>query len=352
MRVGILTGGGDCPGLNAVIRAVVIAGHVRYGYETLGYPRRLAGRARGPGPTPRPGRVPRACSPWAAPCSARRAPTPSPKTAGPSGWWQPGRPPASTRWWRSAATTRSAWPTSSARWGSSVVGVPKTIDNDLSGTEVTFGFQTAVQTATEAIDRLGTHGRVAPPGHRLRGDGSPRRVDRHRGRHRRRRRRDPRPRGPLRPRRGVRQADGPPRARPVLLDRRGGRGRAAGRPGARRVGHRAPRRAQRPTRSATPGWAGSATGWPASSSAGPATRPASTTLGHIQRGGTPDGLRPGARHPLRGGGGRGGPRRRLRGDGRAAGRRRSSASRCSDAVGNPKTVDRALLPEVAAPFLG
>ena len=42
------------------------------------------------------------------------------------------------------------------RLGVSVVGVPKTIDNDLSGTEVTFGFHTAVQTATEAIDRLGT----------------------------------------------------------------------------------------------------------------------------------------------------------------------------------------------------
>jgi len=38
--------------------------------------------------------------------------------------------------------------------GVSVVGVPKTIDNDLSGTEVTFGFHTAVQIATEAIDRL------------------------------------------------------------------------------------------------------------------------------------------------------------------------------------------------------
>jgi 6-phosphofructokinase 1 len=40
--------------------------------------------------------------------------------------------------------------------GARAVGVPKTIDNDLSGTEMTFGFQTAVQTATEAIDRLGT----------------------------------------------------------------------------------------------------------------------------------------------------------------------------------------------------
>ena len=40
--------------------------------------------------------------------------------------------------------------------GLPVVGVPKTIDNDLSGTEVTFGFDTAVQIATEAIDRLQT----------------------------------------------------------------------------------------------------------------------------------------------------------------------------------------------------
>jgi 6-phosphofructokinase 1 len=40
--------------------------------------------------------------------------------------------------------------------GVSVIGVPKTIDNDLSGTEVTFGFDTAVQIATDAIDRLHT----------------------------------------------------------------------------------------------------------------------------------------------------------------------------------------------------
>ena len=48
--------------------------------------------------------------------------------------------------------------------GVHVVGVPKTIDNDLSGTELTFGFDTAVQIATEAIDRLHTtaesHNRV------------------------------------------------------------------------------------------------------------------------------------------------------------------------------------------------
>jgi 6-phosphofructokinase 1 len=43
-----------------------------------------------------------------------------------------------------------------ARGGAKVVGVPKTIDNDLAGTELTFGFHTAVQIATDAIDRLHT----------------------------------------------------------------------------------------------------------------------------------------------------------------------------------------------------
>ena len=40
--------------------------------------------------------------------------------------------------------------------GLPIVGVPKTIDNDIVGTEVTFGFHTAVQIATDAIDRLHT----------------------------------------------------------------------------------------------------------------------------------------------------------------------------------------------------
>ena len=57
--------------------------------------------------------------------------------------------------------------------------MPKTIDNDLGGTDVTFGFQTAVQIVTDAIDRLHTtaesHNRVMV----RRGDGPPRRLDRH-----------------------------------------------------------------------------------------------------------------------------------------------------------------------------
>ena len=63
---------------------------------------------------------------------------------------------ASTRWWPSGATTRWAPPTGCTDAACPWWGCPKTIDNDLSGTEVTFGFDTAVQIATEAIDRLQT----------------------------------------------------------------------------------------------------------------------------------------------------------------------------------------------------
>ena len=59
-----------------------------------------------------------------------------------------------------------------------IVGVPKTIDNDLSCTQATFGFDTAVTVATEAIDRLHTHGRVARADHGRRGHGPLRRLDR------------------------------------------------------------------------------------------------------------------------------------------------------------------------------
>jgi 6-phosphofructokinase 1 len=155
MRLGVLTGGGDCPGLNAVIRAVVIAGHVRYGYETLGYLDGWRGvlddRARLLDPVESDGLLALGgtvlgtsrTNPFAEERGAERVianlaergvdvvvAIGGDDTLG-------------------VANRLGAM-------GVRVVGVPKTIDNDLSGTEVTFGFQTAVQTATEAIDRLGT----------------------------------------------------------------------------------------------------------------------------------------------------------------------------------------------------
>ena len=58
MRVGVLTGGGDCPGLNAVIRAVVRKGEVVYRDEFVGYADGLAGGHRGPDPAARQPAVP------------------------------------------------------------------------------------------------------------------------------------------------------------------------------------------------------------------------------------------------------------------------------------------------------
>ncbi|MBB6172527.1 6-phosphofructokinase 1 [Nocardiopsis mwathae] len=155
MRVGVLTGGGDCPGLNAVIRAVVRKGIKHYGYEFVGF---------------RDG--------WRGPLEGNVIPL-------------------------DRAAVRGILPRGGTILGSSrtnlmkvengvervkdnlaglgvdaliaiggedtlgvarqlhdqdvkVVGVPKTIDNDLNATDYTFGFDTAVNIATEAIDRLHT----------------------------------------------------------------------------------------------------------------------------------------------------------------------------------------------------
>jgi len=155
MRIGVLTGGGDCPGLNAVIRAVVRKGIDRHGHTILGFR---------------------------------------------DGW----RGPIENRWEElTIESVRGILPRGGTILGSSrtnplsrddgvdriratladlelvgliviggedtlgaaarlyadglpIVGVPKTIDNDLGGTDMTFGFDTALQVATDAIDRLHT----------------------------------------------------------------------------------------------------------------------------------------------------------------------------------------------------
>ena len=107
--------------------------------------------------------------------------------------------------------------------GVNVVGVPKTIDNDLSGTDFTFGFDTAVDIATEAIDRLHTTAESPPPGAGGRGDGPARGLDRAALRHRRWRQHHADPRAALRHREGLR-VRGEPLQEPVRPDRRRLRG--------------------------------------------------------------------------------------------------------------------------------
>jgi ATP-dependent phosphofructokinase / diphosphate-dependent phosphofructokinase len=155
MRVGLLTGGGDCPGLNAVIRAVVRKGETVYGDEIVGFE-----------------------DGWRGVIENRTMPLDVHAMRGtlPRGGTVLGT--SRTNPYKVAGGVDAVKATLAAQRidaliaiggedtlgvankldgeGVSVVGVPKTIDNDLSATEVTFGFHTAVQIATDAIDRLHT----------------------------------------------------------------------------------------------------------------------------------------------------------------------------------------------------
>ena len=158
MRIGVLTGGGDCPGLNAVIRAVVRKGVATYGHEFVGF--RDGWRGPLDGDT-----MPLGVDAGARHPAARRH---DPRLLAD----QPvqGRRRASTRIRRATwhglgvdaliaiggEDTLGVATRLYERRASHVVGVPKTIDNDLDATDYTFGFDTAVNIAMEAIDRLHT----------------------------------------------------------------------------------------------------------------------------------------------------------------------------------------------------
>ncbi|MFW5417306.1 6-phosphofructokinase [Nocardiopsis sp. CNT-189] len=155
MRVGVLTGGGDCPGLNAVIRAVVRKGINDYGYEFVGFRDGWRGplegdtmpldRAAVRGILPRGGTV----------LGSSR--TNLMKIEG--GVERVKDNLAGLGIDALVAIGGEDTLGVAARLterGVNVVGVPKTIDNDLNATDYTFGFDTAVNIATEAIDRLHT----------------------------------------------------------------------------------------------------------------------------------------------------------------------------------------------------
>ena len=154
MRVGVLTGGGDCPGLNAVIRAVVRRGIERHGSTIVGF----RDGWRGPleddrveltvestrGILPRGGTVLRTSrtNPFKRDDGPDRIRATMERT-GVDGLIAIG-----------GEDTLGAAARLHEEHGLPVLGVPKTIDNDLGATDRTFGFDTAVQIATEAIDRL------------------------------------------------------------------------------------------------------------------------------------------------------------------------------------------------------
>jgi 6-phosphofructokinase 1 len=155
MRIGMLTGGGDCPGLNAVIRAVVRKGEGRYGHEIVGYRHGWRGLVEGQS-VPLTVASTRGLLPRGGTILGTSRTNPYKSDDG------PGRVLATVERDRIDAviaiggedTLGVAHKLSGE--GMAVVGVPKTIDNDLSATDFTFGFHTAVQIATDAIDRLHT----------------------------------------------------------------------------------------------------------------------------------------------------------------------------------------------------
>ncbi len=167
-RIGILTGGGDAPGLNAVIRAVTLTAKNRYGWDVIGIREGFDGlhnqlptieltahsvkglHARG-------GTVLGAAN--------RGSPFARPVT----------RPDGTVELVDvshealarindlgldalivAGGDGTMAIAHKLVKLGAKIVGVPKTIDNDLAETDVTFGFDTAIRTATEALDRLQT----------------------------------------------------------------------------------------------------------------------------------------------------------------------------------------------------
>src|SRR3982750_4582497 len=155
MRVGVLTGGGDCPGLNAVIRAVVRRGVKEFGYEFVGFRDGWKGPLEGltmplgiddvRGILPRGGTILG---------SSRTNPF---KVEGGVEQIKANLADAGVDALIAIGGEDTLGVATKLHdLGVNVVGVPKTIDNDLSGTDFTFGFDTAVNIASEAIDRLHT----------------------------------------------------------------------------------------------------------------------------------------------------------------------------------------------------
>ncbi len=156
VRVGVLTGGGDCPGLNAAIRAIVRKGIDSYGNEIVGFRDGWRGPLEGlheeltiestRGILPRGGTI----------LGTSRT-NPFKRDDGPQ---RVKEAMAALRLDGLIAIggedTLGAAARLHAEHGVPALGVPKTIDNDLAATDVTFGFDTALQVATDAIDRLHT----------------------------------------------------------------------------------------------------------------------------------------------------------------------------------------------------
>jgi len=165
-RIGVLTGGGDCPGLNAVIRAVVKTGIFEHGLEACGILDGYEGLVHNR-------MMPLTEGDVSGILTLGGTILGTSNTAHPFKYIADGAEAAEPQDVsdRCVENFRSAGldvliciggdgtlsiAHELAQKGIPVIGVPKTIDNDICGTDVTFGFDTAVQIVAEAIDRLHT----------------------------------------------------------------------------------------------------------------------------------------------------------------------------------------------------
>jgi len=155
MRVGILTGGGDCPGLNAVIRAVVRKGEVGHGDTFIGFRDGWRGVIEGL-TMPLDVEACRGILPRGGTILGSSRTNPYKIDGGPAACRTTIDGLGIDALVAVGGEDTLGVANKLAAEGVKVVGVPKTIDNDLSATEVTFGFHTAVQICVDAIDRLHT----------------------------------------------------------------------------------------------------------------------------------------------------------------------------------------------------
>ncbi len=155
MRVGILTGGGDCPGLNAVIRGVVRRGEGQYGHTVVGYRHGWRGVLEGQSMDLSENSV-RGLLPRGGTILGTSRTNPYKTDDGPRRVLSTLKRDRIDALIAIGGEDTLGVANKLSHDGVRVVGVPKTIDNDLSATDFTFGFHTAVQIATDAIDRLHT----------------------------------------------------------------------------------------------------------------------------------------------------------------------------------------------------
>ena len=155
MRIGVQTGGGDCPGLNGVIRAVVRKGVEVYGHEFVGFRDGWKGPLEG---ISRPLEVAdvRGILPRGGTILGSSRTNPLKVDGGVDRIRENLAAAGVDALVAIGGEDTLGVATALAAQGLTVVGVPKTIDNDLGATDYTFGFDTAVTIATEAIDRLHT----------------------------------------------------------------------------------------------------------------------------------------------------------------------------------------------------